>query len=49
MPFFGIVASGLLSGSYYNGGGTINTNTLKTSKRIYITFTAYLTEMHVWV
>jgi hypothetical protein len=46
MPFVGFVASGLVSGSYYIGGGTINRNTLKTNKRNYITFTAYLTEMH---
>jgi hypothetical protein len=46
MRFVGIVASGLVSGSYYNGGGASDINNLKTSKKIYITFTAYLTEMH---
>jgi hypothetical protein len=32
MSFIGIVASGLVSGSYYNGGGASDINTLKTSK-----------------
>jgi hypothetical protein len=44
--FVGIVASGLVSGSYYNRGGASDINTLKTSKKIYFTFTDYLTEMH---
>ena len=32
MRFVGIVASGLISGSYYNGGGASDVNALKTSK-----------------
>jgi len=32
MRLVGIVASGLVSGSYYNGGGASGINTLKTSK-----------------
>ena len=32
MRFVGIVASGLVSGRYYNGGGAININGLNTSK-----------------
>jgi len=32
MRFVGIVASGLVSGSYYNGGGASDIDTLKTSK-----------------
>jgi len=31
MRFVGIVSSGLLSGSYYNGGGASDINALKTS------------------
>ena len=31
MRFVGIVSSGLVSGSYYNGGGVSDINTLKTS------------------
>jgi hypothetical protein len=46
MPFVGIVASGLVPGSYSSGGGASDINTLKTSKKIYITLTAYLTDMH---
>jgi hypothetical protein len=46
MLFVGIVASGLVSGSFYNGGGASDINTLKSSRKIYITFTAYLTDMH---
>jgi len=34
MRFVGIVASGLVSGSYYDGGGASDINTLKTSKSI---------------
>ena len=32
MPFVGIVASGLVSGSYYNVGGASDINALKTGK-----------------
>jgi len=32
MRFVGIVASGLVSGSYYNGGGASDIDALKTSK-----------------
>jgi len=32
MPFVGIVASGLVSGSYYNGGGASDIDALKTRK-----------------
>jgi hypothetical protein len=32
MRFIGIVASGLVSGSYYNRGGTSNINVSKTTK-----------------
>jgi hypothetical protein len=32
MRFVGIFASGLVSGSYYNGGGAGDINALKTSK-----------------
>ena len=32
MCFVSIVASGLVSGSYYNGGGASEVNTLKTTK-----------------
>jgi len=32
MRFVGIVDSGLVSGSYYNGGGASDINDLKTSK-----------------
>ena len=32
MRFVGIVASGLVSGSYYNEGGASDINVLKTSK-----------------
>ena len=32
MRFVGIVASGLVSGSNYNGGGASDIDTLKTSK-----------------
>ena len=32
MRFVGIVASGLVSGSYYNGGGTSDINAMKTNK-----------------
>jgi len=32
MRFVGIVASGLVSGSYYNGGNASDIDTLKTSK-----------------
>jgi hypothetical protein len=42
MRFVGIY----VSGSYHKGGGASDINTLKTSKKIYITFTAYLTDMH---
>jgi len=46
MHFVGNVASGLVPGSYYNRGGASDIESLKTSKKMYITFTAYLTEMH---
>ena len=32
MRFVGIVASGVVSGSYYNGGGASDINALKTGK-----------------
>jgi len=32
MRFIGIIVSGLVSGSYYNGGGASYINALKTSK-----------------
>jgi len=32
MRFAGIVASGMVSGSYYNGGGASDISTLKTIK-----------------
>ena len=32
MPFVGIVASDLVSGSYYNGGGASDINGFNTSK-----------------
>ena len=32
MRFVGIVASGLVSGTYYNGGGASDIDALKTSK-----------------
>ena len=32
MRFVGIVASGLVSGSYYNGGGVNDINVLKTTQ-----------------
>ena len=32
MRFVGIVAAGLVSGSYYNGGGASDINGLKTNK-----------------
>jgi len=32
LRFVGIVASGLVSGSYYNGGGATDINGLNTSK-----------------
>jgi len=34
MRFVGIVASGLVSGCYYNGGGASDIDALKTSKSI---------------
>jgi len=34
MPFVGIVVSGLVSGSYYNGRGASDIDALKTSKSI---------------
>ena len=34
MSFVGIVASGLVSGSYYNGGGASDIDVLKTRKSI---------------
>jgi hypothetical protein len=40
MTFVGIVASGLLSGSYYSGGGASDINFLKTSKTICNTFSS---------
>ena len=45
--WFLIVASGLISGNYDNGGGTSDINALK-SKHIYITFSLYLTENTVF-
>jgi len=35
MRFVGIVASGLVSGCYYNGGGASDIDALKTSKSIW--------------
>ena len=46
MAFVGIVASGLISGGYYRGGGASDINFLKTIKTIHITFTSYITEKH---
>jgi hypothetical protein len=46
MRFVGNVASGLVSGGYYNRGAASDIDSLKTCQKMYITFTAYLTEMH---
>lgn len=43
---FGIVESGLVSGSY-SGGGASDINTLK--NQIYITLSSYLTENSPWL
>jgi len=45
IPQISILCTPVLSGSYDVWGGTHGTNSLKTNT-IYITFTAYLTQMH---